>query len=90
MDCILDSRVENKKKFLCLKNFDFYVPGKIVITVNGRVIKDSTETFFKETSSMKPKSFKNRVLLMKSYEVGYWYQSQQYISNVNIFRKLFL
>ena len=48
-----------------------------MITVNGRVIKDSTETFFKETSSMKPKSFKNRVLLMKSYEVGYWYQSQQ-------------
>ena len=68
----------------------FYVQGKIVITVNGRVIKDSTETFFKETSSMQPKSFKNRVLLMKSYEVGYWYQSQQYISNVNIFRKLFL
>ena len=25
---------------------------------------------------------------MKSYDVGYWYQPQQTITNVNIFRKL--
>ena len=75
--------------------------GNIVIVINGIVVRDNIDPFFLNSTTIKPVSFKgklkkrkypiefvfiDKLVLLKSYDVGYWYQPQGHISNVNVFR----
>ena len=60
--------------------------GDVVVVVDGVVVRDNTDYFFKNKAK-KPTSLKDKLLLMKNYIVnGMWFQVEFLISNVNVFK----
>ena len=54
--------------------------------INGIVVKDEVDKFFIGSSGVRPLSLQGRITIMKAFDMGYWYQGQQYFSNLNIMR----
>ena len=54
--------------------------------INGIVVKDEVDKFFIGSSGVRPLSLKGRITTMKAFDMGFWYQGQQYFSNLNIMR----
>ena len=75
--------------------------GHLRLVVNGNVLVDEVKEFFVQTSNLKPTSLAGKLLgivdnehlktfnfmfsVFKTYHNGYWYQTRNTFSNINIF-----
>ena len=60
------------------------VTGYMRVVVNGHIIIDQVITEFVNTDE-KPKSLAGRLGLFKNFPTGFWYQSRQRLTNLNVY-----
>ena len=61
------------------------VTGHVFIMVNGHIIIDQVIEEFINTMHEKPKSLEGRLGLFKNFYSGFWLQSRQRLTNVNVY-----
>jgi hypothetical protein len=61
------------------------VTGYMMIVVNGHIVVDQVIEEFINSSNEKPKSLKGKLGLFKNFISGFWYQSRQSLTNLNVY-----
>ena len=64
------------------------VSGLLRIVVNGREVVDEEKDYFQGTADWKPKSVAGKIIVLKGYLGGFWYQFRGAFSNMNIFSSM--
>ena len=59
--------------------------GQTSIVVNGHIIVDKVIVEFINTASERPKSLEGKLSIFKNFNYGFWYQSRQRLSNLNVY-----
>ena len=61
------------------------ITGHMLIVVNGHIIIDQVIEEFVNSTNEKPKSLQGRLSLFKNFYSGFWYQSRQRLTNLNVY-----
>ena len=61
------------------------VTGHMLVVVNGHIIIDQVIEEFINTADIRPKSMEGRLSLFKTFYTGYWYNSRNRLSNLNVY-----
>ena len=64
------------------------VSGLLRIVVNGREVVNEEKDYFQRTADWKPKSVAGKIIVLKGYLGGFWYQFRGAFSNMNIFSSM--
>ena len=59
--------------------------GRLRIVVNGVLLINEDRDYITNTIAWKPKSVQGKVLLLKGFHSGFWYQHWSIFTNLNIF-----
>ena len=61
------------------------VTGQMLVVINGRIMIDKVIAEFINSANEKPKSLEGRLSLFKNFRSGFWYQSRQRLTNLNVY-----
>ena len=61
------------------------VTGHMLVVVNGHIIIDQVIEEFINTVDIRPKSLDGRLSLFKTFYTGYWYNSRNRFTNLNVY-----
>merc|ERR1711892_516799 len=62
--------------------------GHLRIVLNGYTVVNEVYSFFKDSQNIRPQSLIGKILVFKTQHLGYWYQTRNIFSNMNIFSSL--
>ena len=61
------------------------VSGLLRVVVNGLQLVNMEKDYFKDTKAWKPSSLEGKIVQLKGFWGGFWYQYRNIFSNMNIF-----
>ena len=59
--------------------------GRLRVMVNGYTIVDEDMSYFKDSQNRRPQSLIGKINVFKTLHLGYWYQTRNIFSNMNVF-----